>query len=154
GHASRVTCVCFSPRDSTILASAGDDGIARLRDSRTGQELAALKVQGHQGGPPDRAEMDMDSICFSFDGQTLAGASLGKITLWDVPNPRERLSFQAQRAVLSSVCFSPDGKTLASASRLDPTVKLWDARTGAELATLTGHTHGVYCVCFSPEGKS
>jgi hypothetical protein len=51
-----------------------------------------------------------------------------------------------------SVAFASDGKVLASASA-DKTVKLWDARTGAELRTLRGHTDGVTSVAFAADGQ-
>jgi hypothetical protein len=49
------------------------------------------------------------------------------------------------------VSFSPDDNYLATGS-WDTTVKIWDARTGAELRTLRGHQDVVNAVAFSPDG--
>src|SRR5205807_344080 len=50
-----------------------------------------------------------------------------------------------------AVSYSPDGMRLASASG-DHTVKVWDARSGAELLALRGHTGSVNAVSYSPDG--
>ena len=50
-----------------------------------------------------------------------------------------------------SVAFSPDGTRIASGSS-DQTIKIWDAKTGAEITTLKGHSSEVTSVCFSPDG--
>jgi hypothetical protein len=49
------------------------------------------------------------------------------------------------------VKYSPDGSRLATAS-WDKTVKVWDARSGAELLSLRGHTFMVTSVSYSPDG--
>jgi hypothetical protein len=53
---------------------------------------------------------------------------------------------------VASVTFSGDGLRLASASA-DGTVKVWDARSGAELLTLRGHGGPVSSVSFSADGR-
>lgn len=50
---------------------------------------------------------------------------------------------------VQACAFSPDGSRIVSAS-YDKTLKLWDAKTGAELATLAGHTDSVGACAFSP----
>ncbi len=47
---------------------------------------------------------------------------------------------------------SPDGRWIVSASG-DPTLKVWDAATGAERRTLTGHTNWVSGCAVSPDGR-
>jgi WD40 repeat protein len=54
--------------------------------------------------------------------------------------------------VVFACAFSRSGNRIVSASA-DKTLKLWDAKTGAELATLAGHTYDVYACAFSPDGS-
>jgi predicted Ser/Thr protein kinase len=61
------------------------------------------------------------------------------------------LTLRGHTNTVFSVAYSPDGTRLASGS-FDGTVKVWDARSGAELATLRGHAGAVWSVCYSPEG--
>ena len=52
-----------------------------------------------------------------------------------------------------SVAFSLDDTLLASAN-YDKTVRVWDARIGAELWTMQGHKDKLTDVAFSPDGKT
>jgi WD40 repeat protein len=63
------------------------------------------------------------------------------------------LILRGHTKIVTAVACSPDGTRIASAS-LDGTVKIWDARSGAELATLWGHgdTEEVFAVSYSPDG--
>jgi len=92
------------------------------------------------------------SVCFSPDGQRLAGCAGGAVLVWDAATGQEVLTLKGHTATVNSVCFSPDGKRLASAS-WDMTVRMWDAEKGQEALTLKGHTQPVHSVCFSPDGK-
>jgi hypothetical protein len=51
-----------------------------------------------------------------------------------------------------SISYSPDGSRIASASA-DGTIKVWDARSGAEMLTLRGHTGAVRSISYSPDGS-
>ncbi|MEK6284529.1 MAG: WD40 repeat domain-containing protein, partial [Acidobacteriota bacterium] len=53
---------------------------------------------------------------------------------------------------VEAFAISPDGSRIVSASD-DGTLRLWDAKTGAELATLARHTDGVSACAFSPDGN-
>ena len=56
---------------------------------------------------------------------------------------------------MRSAAFSPDGTRVVTGSN-DQTVKVWDAKTGAELISLKGYSLGAYVtnaiVAFSPDG--
>ena len=73
GHTGLVMSLVFSPNGKR-LGSAGQDGVVKLWDTRTGQE--ALTLRGHPG--------IIRSVAFSIDARLLAAAGDdGTITIWD-----------------------------------------------------------------------
>src|SRR5262249_34521143 len=81
-------------------------------------------------------------------GREHRGWEYGYLRRWAQGTP---LTLRGHTGRVRSVSYSPDGMRLASASD-DLTVKVWDARTGAEVTTLRGHTGAVSAVTFSPDG--
>ncbi len=137
--------------DGKRLASAGQDGTARVWDATTGQETLTL---GGNTNP-------IFGIAFSPDGNRLAASfgnspqnrnKPGQVKVWDTATGRETLTLKGHTNGVNGVAFSPDGKRLASASR-DQTVKVWDTTSGQDVLTLRGHTLDVLSVAFSLDGK-
>jgi WD40 repeat protein/serine/threonine protein kinase len=62
--------------------------------------------------------------------------------------------FEGSGNGVSSVAFSPDGRLAASCGGdpdgRDPTIRLWEVKTGDEVRRLKGHTEKVWGVAFSP----
>ena len=143
GQTDRVWSVAFSPNGDRI-ATASDDGTARVWDASTGKELLCLPTnatRGHHG------------MAFSPDGKQLATASdIRTAKVWDAVTGQELLTLRGHTNWISGVAFSPDGKRLATSS-VDGTAKVWDATTGQELLSLRGHALEVWDVAFSPDGK-
>jgi WD40 repeat protein len=156
-----VHAVAFAP-DGRSLATAGADGVIRLRDVPTGDVRQTLK--GHDGA--------VTALAFAADGTTLvSGGADRSARLWDVrtgqavrvvrteagkpgaaPGKDERL--------ITVVALSPDGGLLAtcgtSESRNfgDRIVRLWDVRTGRLVHALERDQSAGRVVAFSPDGTT
>ncbi|MGH2682893.1 MAG: BTAD domain-containing putative transcriptional regulator [Actinomycetota bacterium] len=116
------------------------DGVARVWDVRSGDELLAVGSE-------------VVDVRFSPDGTRLATADGdGMVRVWDARTGALRLMLSGHTSSVEAVDFSPDGSVLASGS-LDGTVRVWDAATGRELLVLSGQGGAVEHVTFSPDGR-
>ncbi|HSL46133.1 MAG TPA: helix-turn-helix domain-containing protein [Anaerolineales bacterium] len=132
----------FSP-DGKYLATADGDGIARIWDAVTGEELLAL--EGHS--------TDVYHIEFSPDGSRLVTVSPdGLAILWDALTGERLLTISEDSALYWAV-FSPDGSQIAIANYDDGWVSIWDAGTGERLLTLPHPDTQVDSVAYSPDGS-
>ena len=142
GHDAEIWRLAFSP-DGTKLASASQDGTAKVWDAATGDEL--LSLRGHTLG-------GVNSVTFSPDGKRLATAGDDNtVRVWDAATGQELLRLSGHTDPVLDVMFSPDGKHVASAS-VDQTAMIWHAETGRKLFTLRRHTDVVRHIFFSPDG--
>ncbi len=87
GHKEAVRCVCFAP-DGTVAASGCKDGLVKLWDIRTGEEIGTLPLQAHQVG----------SAAFTTDGKYLITSSFPQIDIDDLN--AEKLAAIAAKAKL------------------------------------------------------
>ena len=131
----------FSP-DGKYLATADGDGIARIWDAVTGEELLAL--EGHRD--------EVNHIEFSPDGSRVVTVGPdGLAIIWDVLTG-EKLLTLPQGSALYWVVFSPDGSQIAIANHDDAWVSIWDVITGERLLTLPHPNTQVDSVSYSPDG--
>jgi WD40 repeat protein len=143
---AQINGVALSP-DGRLALAGGEDGIARLWDVQTGEELRQFK--GHEG--------PIQSLAFSPNGRRILTGSKDKTArVWDTDKGTELARFQEHGDWVRSVAFSPDGKRALTAcvgpSAGDNTVRLWDAANGKELQVLRGHEKPVSCAAFTPDG--
>jgi serine/threonine protein kinase/tetratricopeptide (TPR) repeat protein len=134
---------------------AGEEAARARQEARRADEQAAEARRQAYWAQIGRA----DAQLLLGDNKAAAGVLEG-ISLeergWEHRHLSRRLegtplTLRGHTGEVHSVSYSPDGSRIASASD-DSTVKVWDARTGAEVLSLPGHTRKVLSVCYSPDG--
>ena len=138
----RVTSARFAPT-GRLLVTAGVAGIARIWDTRSGDEVDELV--GHSGrildaefSPSDRQIVTASADETGRVWETRTGELLGVLT--------NHLNYVVRAT------FSPDGETVATASK-DRIARIF-LLNGTLRATLVGHREPVVDVAFSKDGKS
>jgi len=151
----------------------------RILDMATGRQLQAIpQVSGFLSQAMSaNSSLAGTTMSFSPDGRILASASgiSANIVLTDVATGQEQRSLKTTSAmnVVSGLAWSADGRLLASAQwgfkgtvtgpnspdkisfdDMTFSIKVWDARTGAEVSLLSGHHNFVNAVSFSRDGRT
>ncbi|WP_261561806.1 pentapeptide repeat-containing protein [Frankia tisae] len=145
GHTDRVYAVRFS-QDGRHLASASNDGSARIWDVATGACRQVLR--------PGTARMW--AAAFSPDGRFLATAGDDLvIRLWDPSSGEQIAALEGHTRRVWSIDVSCDGRLLASCGD-DGTTRLWDVsdldgEVRAPTLTLVGIPSG--WAALAPDGR-
>jgi WD40 repeat protein len=138
--------VAFS-RDGAIIATGGRDGIIRLWDAATQQEI---------GSPMSSDASPIAAVAFSPDGTTLAAANTdGNVQLWDTATqqPAGSALTVAGSAQVNALAFSPDGTVLATGGQ-DGTARLWDVATGSQVGVTMATGYPVSALTFGDGGTA
>ena len=118
GHEDTIYQVEFAP-DTTYVASASDDGTARIWDLRSGQSQV---LRGH--------EDDVFSLAIRADGRELVTSSLDmSVRVWPVGGD-ERVLVGGGGKEMNRVVFSGDGKHVFATGK-DAMLRSWDLASGA-----------------------
>jgi WD40 repeat protein/tRNA A-37 threonylcarbamoyl transferase component Bud32 len=139
----------FSP-DGRYLVKEGPGHTVKAWDARTGREVGEI----------GRHEEQIWAIRFSPDGRRLATASSDDVRVWawdparlgEMQKPQLNVATLVGAGKGEQVAFSADGLRLAAGGE-EHTIKVRDARTGAEQQTLRGHSGDVLAVAFDPRGR-
>jgi eukaryotic-like serine/threonine-protein kinase len=135
--------LAFDP-NGTRLATAGEDGLARLWDTSTGK--FTVQCRGHA--------RKVRSVAFRPDGQRLVTTSAdGTVRQWDSQTGREAVApYERHIGDVVTAVYSPDGLWIASAGT-DRTIRVWDAANRNDVAVLHGHTGVVTDLAFTADGR-
>lgn len=155
--------VAFNP-DSTLLASASDNGTAQVWDLTSGSVISR-----------NYHKYPVNWVSFSPDGKWVASAEscvpqFGSsycdpmvIKIWDPKTGREAWRTVLNGSWVSALTFSPNGKLLAAGNSYlsgcpsgEPecvdTAHVWDVSSGREVSRLTQDKY-VTALVFSPDGS-
>lgn len=145
-HRKGANRVAFSP-DGLLVASGGNDAMARVRRAADGEELAQI-IGGSYA---------VSDLAFSPDGDWLAIVNSNMIRLRKPDSGVMGLTLQATQS-LFCLEFSPDGSWLAAGDSANQ-VLLWELQDEANLRKIGEHTGRtgraealVWQVSFSPTG--
>jgi WD40 repeat protein len=143
GHAGPVHSVDYSS-DGTLLATASEDGTARVWEAPAGRLLSVL--DGH--------ERSVNDVQFSPDGRLVATAGTdGTARVWEAATGKLIHMFRGHEDELSvqETEFSPDGQLIVS---MGDRIHIWRASTGEPLK-VPGGPDFLYplSVAFSPDGR-
>jgi WD40 repeat protein len=132
--------------DRKILATAGENGVIRLRQLATGQDQGRL--------PVDNQEV-VNAVTFSPDGAWLATAGDDqKARIYRVTDRRQVHELKAHTNAVTAIAFSPDGGLLVTGGA-DGQVLFWDPRSGRQLGkSLTRQVGEINALAFSRDGES
>jgi WD40 repeat protein len=142
GSTGGVQSLAFAPDDRT-LATAGDDGVVRLWDTRSGRLRNAFT--GHT--------RRVWCVAYSPDGKTVATAGEdGTVRLWDPARRQDRIALPY--VPMAALAFSPDGSILATlVNPAEPQVQLLETATQA-VRTLLPARQNPDSVAFSHDART
>jgi WD40 repeat protein len=143
GHKSHLHRLRYSP-DGLTLAAGETDGIVKLWDSSTFEEIRS--IDAHRGPVVGISFLPLDGHRFATAGED------GMIRVWRTDSGEMIHEMEGHSGGACDVRYSPDGSRLASGG-FDKTVRLWDAENGKPKITLRGHTELIWNVAFSRDGR-
>jgi WD40 repeat protein len=161
----QVLARVISP-DGKRIALGNRDGIVKVCDTRTGQQIHNLKAFGNAdvlAGLRKTGSPVVTGVAFSSDSTQLAAAcGDGTVKVWDASSGQELRTIAAHTHSVNAVRFNTEGTQMATAGlsesqvagQLSQEVKLWDSGTGKELHAISfKFVLGMEFLAFSPDWK-
>lgn len=142
--AERVNGVALSP-SARYLATAEDDGVARVWDLQSGREIQRL------AHPPDGYENNVSWLVFSPEETELTATSTsGDSTIWSLGGA-EQIAHLYAEGIRYSSRLGPNGSLIAGSPDSYQT-QVWNVRTGERVAQI-GHEGSSWRPLISPDSR-
>ncbi|WP_157518653.1 NACHT and WD repeat domain-containing protein [Herbidospora mongoliensis] len=140
GHTDAVKTVAVSA-DGALVATAGEDGTARLWDAVTHRQIGA-PLTGNASG-----------VALSDGGALLATTGVDTVGLWDIATHRQVGALRSEDVDLSGqVVFGPDAATVVTAGT-DGTAQRWDVVTRQPIGRPVGRSRADAQTALSRDGR-
>ena len=120
GHTRPVRFASWSP-DGLLVATASDDGTARIWNAQNGEQMQVLR--GHSGG--------VNHVSWSNDGGKILTSGVDRtVKMWDVASGEVITSYEGHTTRVWNAIWSQNGSQILSASAEN--IIFWDVQTGKE----------------------
>lgn len=120
GHDGEPVYAASFSLDGNTIASAGEDGVVRVWDARSGKDR--LLLHGHDG--------EVAATAFSSDGSLIAtGGEDATVRIWDARDGESVHVFEGHQRPILAVRFVGEQPRLAAAAR-DGILRIWDVDAG------------------------
>ena len=135
GHSESVTAVAFSPVAAILVSASARE--VKFWDVLDGREIRTIDAPF------------VDHLVFSPDGELLAMASVGAISIRDIGG-HELGVLDVSTERLGRLAFSPDGKKIVVGDSHGH-VRLWDVDAKRQIRILGRHKGEVTTACWLPK---
>lgn len=143
-HPGPVNDAAISPVDSSLIASAGADGIVRIWDTSTGGVVFAFD---------DHTEA-VNAVAYSFDGkQLLSGSDDNTAILYSLDAGVATRTFDGHDGDVLSVAFSANNQAALTGS-MDGNVRRFELSTGQVSDTYTPCSSPITAVAETLDGET
>ena len=140
GGIADAAVIDFSPDGRTLVAQHSEECV--LWDVQTRQLKRVFARQRYY-----------PAVCFSPNGETIAHNVGGGIEFMDPETGRVVGEETVPGSAGVAMVFHPSGSVLVASAK-EPTIRLWDTRTGRELLSLQKHTGLIYTLLLTPDGNT